>query len=1022
MPEKVVSQTEEDVGRKKLGWFHLSDMISTNEDTDMPRMLERHAFHLFVRQGGKPEDWGEHAHNTVREEILQRWKTSEWGGFRKRKVKDGSTSRRWVGGSFQVGSFLGLDVLEEGLESVESSNSDMVSVQGSQDTSERATGTHAVTASSATGQSFMTARSQLTPDAQDEESHSVSHSSHDHSDLLRTDSVSSSTALLVASVTPSEEPSNLSQTDRRPFDNERNSVRGAANNTTDKNPRQIRSSFFKSKDRDKGKQKQVHYSDYQPAQPSGSPAPPSEVLSRSGDEIEGTSAGATSGSAPQKESRSDNFSLRDRMLVRVIHTKSPIVPVDFDEEQNRLTGKLELEKWSEFMVIWQHGRVELYEDFNIPGKEWVIGHKHLAYIIPLKSTKTRVSLYSFVDLTFCLTCPPTSIRDNGSKARKLLQHPKEGTNIFIFKLKSRTRALDWTWHLWRRLGGKLPAHFEIHCPNVDASIEIDIPVADVVNDDKTYILFHRQNIIDLCQESLSSFPEWKHLIGSKAMEETSLELAWRMGTEIDWVWHEEGIDGKPREWAVVCGLALKQSGKVANLELRPGEHFPGFVLLKNGRKLHEPAAVEGYLDRIKPNSQTKQQIYLVSHDGNLFVNTPAYAHPPSPPTVQPSRENLLETAAALRSSEVNRGSLQIKDAHGVTDLRNIRAVRRATEVIPQYRERPQYGEDIPMDDDQELERTGSDIEDEGGDEGLSSYEDKARRRMRRSFEIVLLSGLVIRFEAFSCQTCLEWIERLRLLVIYWRIRHRTDAQDEMEISYSGNERLRVTPHQHVHANGQDRLPEPPADPDSILPTLGAVYNWCVLTDCRSILKGGRIFTRKGLRGQYKYASFPTVTAARLRFHRLVQLLLISGHLVQYHVTPKSSLHHRRTKDINLLDAYVCSGYLAAMSLRRSEYNPGTTTFARRYQDGLEAVDLNEDVIFVIWYRKKILPSLSPEGLSGQTNIPSLSAKKKIAVFRARSKVERDAWCWALNCEIEKLVRVHKDREEQLRETGGPMKD
>ncbi|EGN92139.1 hypothetical protein SERLA73DRAFT_117776 [Serpula lacrymans var. lacrymans S7.3] len=813
----------------------------------------------------------------------------------------------------------------------------------------------------------MTARSQLTPDAQDEESHSVSHSSHDHSDLLRTDSVSSSTALLVASVTPSEEPSNLSQTDRRPFDNERNSVRGAANNTTDKNPRQIRSSFFKSKDRDKGKQKQVHYSDYQPAQPSGSPAPPSEVLSRSGDEIEGTSAGATSGSAPQKESRSDNFSLRgmisyvervpiclrfsDRMLVRVIHTKSPIVPVDFDEEQNRLTGKLELEKWSEFMVIWQHGRVELYEDFNIPGKEWVIGHKHLAYIIPLKSTKTRVSLYSFVDLTFCLTCPPTSIRDNGSKARKLLQHPKEGTNIFIFKLKSRTRALDWTWHLWRRLGGKLPAHFEIHCPNVDASIEIDIPVADVVNDDKTYILFHRQNIIDLCQESLSSFPEWKHLIGSKAMEETSLELAWRMGTEIDWVWHEEGIDGKPREWAVVCGLALKQSGKVANLELRPGEHFPGFVLLKNGRKLHEPAAVEGYLDRIKPNSQTKQQIYLVSHDGNLFVNTPAYAHPPSPPTVQPSRENLLETAAALRSSEVNRGSLQIKDAHGVTDLRNIRAVR--------------------------------------GDEGLSSYEDKARRRMRRSFEIVLLSGLVIRFEAFSCQTCLEWIERLRLLVIYWRIRHRTDAQDEMEISYSGNERLR-----------------PPADPDSILPTLGAVYNWCVLTDCRSILKGGRIFTRKGLRGQYK----------------LVQLLLISGHLVQYHVTPKSSLHHRRTKDINLLDAYVCSGYLAAMSLRRSEYNPGTTTFARRYQDGLEAVDLNEDVIFVIWYRKKILPSLSPEGLSGQTNIPSLSAKKKIAVFRARSKVERDAWCWALNCEIEKLVRVHKDREEQLRETGGPMKD
>lgn len=167
------------------------------------------------------------------------------------------------------------------------------------------------------------------------------------------------------------------------------------------------------------------------------------------------------------------------------------------------------------------------------------------------------------------------------------------------------------------------------------------------------------------------------------------------------------------------------------------------------------------------------------------------------------------------------------------------------------------------------------------------------------------------------------------------------------------------------------------------------------------------------------------------------MFLTSGHLVQYHITPKSSLHQRRSKKINLLDAYVTSGYFAALQLPEGQYNASATSVPRRYQDGLEADDPEEDMLFMIWYRPQApviegpasvtppapAPAKAGKGKKvdhpqGQGNIPSLSAKRKLVVFRTRSKLERDAWCWAINAQIEKLVRSANQREERLRELGG----
>lgn len=259
----------------------------------------------------------------------------------------------------------------------------------------------------------------------------------------------------------------------------------------------------------------------------------------------------------------------------------------------------------------------------------------------------------------------------------------------------------------------------------------------------------------------------------------------------------------------------------------------------------------------------------------------------------------------------------------------------------------------------------------------------------------------------------------------------------MDVAFATGTRARLTPRMMkcTHGIGYPCPPEPPINPE--LPVLTSLYNWCPLSACRSIVKAGRVFIRKGLRGSYKSVHRAFIPIHKLRhqiiflyviliiFHRLVQMFLIPGRLITFNVSPTSTLHHRNSKEIGLLDAYVCSGYFASLALRRSEYSPGLPNLPRRYDDGLETDEREEDELFVIWYRKSTPTPLGERlnapagGFQPTQPVPRLSKKDhKLIVFKTRSKVERDAWCWALGCEIEKVVRDNKDREQRVREAGG----
>ncbi|KAJ6619492.1 Pleckstrin homology domain-containing protein [Mycena sp. CBHHK59/15] len=971
MPEKVISQADSEQRKDKKWRFGRSRSVD-DANENISQIIKDNAFTFFIQQGRNEEDWDETQEQSVREEMLRRWRESEWGSVlgRRKQQKEPGKTKRWIGGSFEVGDILGVNILQDTAESIRDKLSNR---------------------STRSGRRFGVSSSHL-PTALDETrapppvEAPTSFYAQDSGGSMGP-SIGSSTALL------------------RPLIG--SGGNGRAHTDFARRPTlSIPASATKSDGHMTGVGKQkaraVHYAQ-SPVREDSGPVPPSEVLKRSTSEIQGTSAEATITPAPQRDVPWGEVIMRDRMLVRVGYSESESIGPIFDEEQSRTTRGIRYDEWTEFVIVWRKDLIQFYEPHNLPGTKWISGENYrLAFVVPLKSTKTRVSLYSFVDMTFSLICPPTDFHSRDSKARAIFRRTKEGTNIFICKNKSRSRGADWIWAIWRRLGGLLPPTLEIRNPSLDSRVRIEMPGIESPE------MFTRDNIIALCIHSLRGVQDWKELIEQQLNEGKQLELAWRLGAQLDWVWLETDVSAQPRDCAVLCGLAMQQNSASPHLEVRLGQHSPQYLILKNGTRLPEPSAIEGYLERIRPNSQNRHLMYLVTHDGNLFSLTFNDARPPSPIGLGPTADGYADT---LRLSEVQRGAMQLMKATGVSDMRSILAVRRAFQPTA-----PASHDDPDAVDDQSYvefgpraERSQSDDEDEGGEEGLCKAQDKPNLRMKRSIELLLKNGHVIRFEAHSRKVALEWIERLQALIVYWKQRHRIDASEEMDLAQAY--RPRLTPRRHVLRHDSELAPDPPADPSAPLPALGSLYSWCVLEGCRPVIRGGKIFMRRGLHGQYKF----------------VQLFLLPGHLVQFRITPKSSLHMAMHKNINLADAYVTSGYFAALALPSGQYTSDSAV-PRRYQDGLETDDSDEDTLFMLWYHPH--PSAVnvglevPEGEERQQadspHVPPLSAKRKVVVFRTRSKLERDAWCWALNSEIEKIVRVQRDREDKLRNTGGSL--
>ena len=166
--------------------------------------------------------------------------------------------------------------------------------------------------------------------------------------------------------------------------------------------------------------------------------------------------------------------------------------------------------------------------------------------------------------------------------------------------------------------------------------------------------------------------------------------------------------------------------------------------------------------------------------------------------------------------------------------------------------------------------------------------------------------------------------------------------------------------------------------------------------------------------------------------------------------------------IHLRDSYVYSGKLTDHMLVNgrsdgagalSNFGGGTGgattsstrhTLPRIYADGLLSTDEDEECTFVIRYRpQRVNRSRNPyfhseqdafsqgdvdddqangneNGITQKVNASITTLRDStvnVIAMRARSRLERDLWVWAINAERERVVRDDVIRENQIRQHG-----
>lgn len=192
---------------------------------------------------------------------------------------------------------------------------------------------------------------------------------------------------------------------------------------------------------------------------------------------------------------------------------------------------------------------------------------------PLASTD------SHTDLTFCLATPFASVSSTAKRSStkpSKLKHSRPGTAIFVFNLKTRTRATDWMWELFILLktSTALPPFLDIHVPDLNnARIRIKVPVVGetrgVESTEAVVRAVTREKLLESCVDVLRDVEGWKRLMEEMGVAEgdegdweavqKKVALAWRKRDRLDWVWTDLDVTGQRRDWNVLVGSGpLKQ--------------------------------------------------------------------------------------------------------------------------------------------------------------------------------------------------------------------------------------------------------------------------------------------------------------------------------------------------------------------------------------------------------------------------------------------------------------------------------
>lgn len=101
------------------------------------------------------------------------------------------------------------------------------------------------------------------------------------------------------------------------------------------------------------------------------------------------------------------------------------------------------------------------------------------------------------------------------------------------------------------LGGSFPKYIEVNCPIIRTSVKIPLPI-----DGSDRKILSRSYILDQCRQLMEDSLEWKNLVQKPIQEGKKLELCWKAGTTVDWMWLKDAEEHN-RDWELLYGLTLR---------------------------------------------------------------------------------------------------------------------------------------------------------------------------------------------------------------------------------------------------------------------------------------------------------------------------------------------------------------------------------------------------------------------------------------------------------------------------------
>ena len=408
LPERVLSAAQHPAMKSASGKqprrllnFAPTQRSLSDDDEPVNELISQYAYAFYLKLGGSEEGWNEEQEINVKDEMSRRWSESAWGRLRrKRKDNSNASQARWVlpneAASFQIGEFLGINTYAEPAPrspQFAATDTGSLSNRTGPSTSRVRLDDPSVT----TGDTFVTARSHcdISPEPEPHTAPSRSGSSFPDGAPFSPDesydihAATSTTSLLRTPAADLPPEGELERTRSVPTNvvSRLKPALKARPLTQARSDGAIDDSTPLSSDWGKGKAKKAVRLPREP-----SPAPPVEVLERTGSRIQETSAAAAeelqaaSTPSPVLVDISDEYEdakmkgatifllchlpasclhafVSDRMVVRVAYCRDGSVGPRFDEVQNRSARNLVCDGWAEFMVVWRNDRLELYGDY-----------------------------------------------------------------------------------------------------------------------------------------------------------------------------------------------------------------------------------------------------------------------------------------------------------------------------------------------------------------------------------------------------------------------------------------------------------------------------------------------------------------------------------------------------------------------------------------------------------------------------------------------------------------------------------